>query len=112
MFPACDDDGDVVAYIFTFALAPRPSRRIRTFSASVKEGRKIAREGLNAMTQAEKQKVLDEVMNKTESPIVETRSGGPNRQHRSLGQREGQEISPSEDDRCRSIRNNCCISQV
>ena len=47
---ACvDDDGDIVAYMFPFSIGPSSFPAYSEILSSVKEGRRIAREGFKAM---------------------------------------------------------------
>ena len=58
----CDDDGDVVAYMFPFVINRSSFPTYTEMVSSVKRGRKIAEEGLTAMTEDEQQEVLDFVI--------------------------------------------------
>jgi len=68
---ACDDDGDLVAYYFSFSIGTPPFPPYSAITATVQKGRKIAQEGLKAMTEAEKQKLLDDMKTKAEASAAE-----------------------------------------
>jgi hypothetical protein len=63
VLPACDDDGDIVAYIFPFAIGVKTFPAYEDILSSVKGWRKVAEKGLEAMTETERLKVLDDVAN-------------------------------------------------
>jgi hypothetical protein len=77
VLPACDDDGDIVAYIFTFAIGAKAFPVYSDILNSVKEGREIALKGFDAMTETDRQKVLDDVAIGMEGQTNGARSGGP-----------------------------------
>jgi hypothetical protein len=78
VLPACDDDGDIVAYIFSFAFGSQPFSDYSAILSAVKEGRKIAEKGLEAMAEADRQKVLDEARKDLEGQMAgDQRTGAP-----------------------------------
>jgi hypothetical protein len=56
---ACDDDGDIVAYMFPFSIGTEPFPAYSEILSSVKYGRKIAEEGVSAMGETDQQKMKD-----------------------------------------------------
>jgi hypothetical protein len=60
-FSACDDDGDIVAYMFPFAIGSSSFPGYSEILSEVKKGRQIAREGLQALTAREQQAITQKV---------------------------------------------------
>jgi hypothetical protein len=56
---ACDDDGDIVAYMFPFSIGTEPFPNYSEILSSVKYGRKIAEEGVSAMAETDQQKMRE-----------------------------------------------------
>lgn len=56
---ACDDDGDIVAYMFPFSIGPEPFPTYSEILSSVKFGRKIGEEGISAMAETDQQKMKE-----------------------------------------------------
>jgi len=71
LLPCCDDNGDLVAYMFVFAIGTAESPSAEAIRASVLEGRKIAEEGLGAMSESEQKALIDAARNDTSDPGAE-----------------------------------------
>jgi hypothetical protein len=67
---ACDDDGDIVAYMFPFSIGTEPFPDYSEILSSVKYGRKIAEEGVSAMAETDQQKMRE----KAKEQAVKSRS--------------------------------------
>lgn len=61
--PCCDDDGDIVAYMFPCALERESFPSYSEILASVKKGRRMAKEGPAALTDEERQEFIDRIKN-------------------------------------------------
>ena len=56
---ACDDDGDIVAYLFTFSIGASKFPNYKDIIAKIKYGREIADKGVKSMHEDDKQKVKE-----------------------------------------------------
>lgn len=75
---ACvDDDGDIVAYMFPFSIGSSSFPAYSEILSSVKEGRRIAREGFKAMNPMEQQTVLDYVKDRAKDQMAPSDEGDP-----------------------------------
>jgi len=61
-----DDDGDIVAYMFAFSIGPSSFPAYSEILSSVKEGRRMAKDGFKAMNPVEQQKVLDDLKDRVQ----------------------------------------------
>lgn len=77
----CDDDGDLVAYMFPFSIGTQSFPAYSEVNAAVREGRKIAEKGLEAMAEADRQKVLDEVEKNSEGQTAGDPRGNTPQNH-------------------------------
>ena len=81
---ACDDDGDIVAYYFTFSRGTDTFPEYEDILATVKYGRKVARNGLRAMNKKDQEKVkakekkeMEELESTAGELEIDTFSGQP-----------------------------------
>jgi hypothetical protein len=75
VLPCCDDNGDLVAYMFVFAIGTAESPSAEAIRASVLEGRKIAEEGLAALSEPERKALIDTAAKDAPPPDAEQNRG-------------------------------------
>ena len=71
VLPCCDDDGDIVAYMFPYAIGQAAFPDAAALTAIIEQGRVVAEVGLGALSEEEKEALLADV--KTE---IEENPGG------------------------------------
>jgi hypothetical protein len=88
----CDDDGDLVAYMFPFAIGAQSFPAYSEIKSAVKEGRKIAEKGLEAMTKADRQRVLNEVEKDSKIQLAGDQATGVPRNYEGLANEKAKKL--------------------
>jgi hypothetical protein len=73
----CDDDGDIVAYMFPFSIGTTSFPTGPEILSSVRYWRKVAEQGFGAMTEIDKQSVLDNVRNNAKEQMIKPEANIP-----------------------------------
>ena len=77
VLPCCDDNGDLVAYMFVFAIGVAECPNAEAIRASVLEGRRMAEEGLAAMSEPEQKALIDAAAKGASNSSAEGNAAGP-----------------------------------
>jgi hypothetical protein len=78
-FVCADDDGDIVAYAFTFAVGASSFPTSEELSSYLRYGREVAARGAEGLTSEDEQKIVDKISSDARAPVDVPREGLPPR---------------------------------